>query len=163
MRPLGVALLLAGCGEGGEDPAALGYTAAEFAPPAGQRMEFIPPGQGQAIPLWIQVTQDAWVVREGLDWEGAAAVATWPMSATDGLSVDGDLLLPRSFEAGTGFENGTVGSPADREVWYGVFPAAIGVELTESVFGGEVVFAADVGPIAFTLEGRPWELAGYVP
>lgn len=160
MRPL-ILAVLAACGEEAADPTAVDRTAAEFTPPAGLMLEYVPPGQGSGDVRWIHAAADTWEVRDGADWDTAAAVATWSVALDGGLRVEDSLVLPSGFREGDSFDNGRVVALGERAVWYGTFPDVVTVELTGGPLEGTVALAAGVGPIAIGEGGWGWELASY--
>ncbi|MDP2313515.1 MAG: hypothetical protein Q8P41_11465 [Pseudomonadota bacterium] len=110
---------------------------------------------------WLRLAIDAWTLTEGPDADDSLAIATWPLTAEDGLVVDGTRLLPTNILAGAAADGATVRAVAPWETRYGTFPEAAEVEVAEGAWAGTQVFAKGVGPVYLTIAGVPWEMVWY--
>lgn len=154
--------LLVACGDdtaAGEAPVSTGL---DYAGYVGTAVELIPVGEPDAEPLFIAFREASWERRTGREWEDGAPVGRWARSVQEGaLYLESALTVPASVRDGA--DDARVVSTAPREVWYGTFPDTVEVEIAAGPLAGTQVFAKGVGPIALTLEGVGWELAGYGP
>lgn len=164
MTPAVVPLLLAvtmACGSGSANDDATFY-AADYLPPAGRLLELIPEGEPTLPSLFARVGDDTWELRSGFEWDEAQAAGTVSVDTDDGLSLDGELVLPASFSVGATSGAVTVTAVGQRTVWYGTFSRVASVEQSGGgAWGGEHAFAEGHGPVRLTWQGGTWELAGY--
>jgi hypothetical protein len=100
--------------------------------------------------------------RAGERWDdgtGEASLAT--ETSEEGLSVDGLLVLPARIRPDETWDGGEVVDIGPLDVWYGGFEQAVSVSLSGGRLAGEAGFARELGPVKLSLDGDPWELAGY--
>jgi len=152
-------LLLVACGS--EEESALSsrtWTAADFTPSQYTVLEYVPPGRGEATPLWLTVTANKWLIASGTDYDEAAETASWTAVAEQALTVANVETLPKIFEVGDTIE---VISIDTRETWYGVFEVALTIDISSGPLQGEAAFAEGIGPIFLTVGASTWDLASY--
>lgn len=150
-------LLLAACGpKDGEGTT--GGAAADYASPPGAVLDLVPAGQGKSGQVsTLSVTDATW------DWEDPQGqTSSWPWAVgADGLSVNGELILPARTGPGSSGAGVSVTDNGATEVYYGTFDDTVTVEIDAGSFAGTAVFARGLGPIVLTLSGVPMELAYY--
>jgi hypothetical protein len=160
--PLPLLALLAACGPD-LGPAGAGSLHAEDYLPPLERFLQLGPQDAPADGPWlmIEVGEDSWELREGMEWNQAERQEQLEIDDEDGLRLAGSLLLPAELAEGTEQDGTTVLSLGEEEVYYGGFDLAVRTEVPSGRFGGEWTFAQGVGPIALTVDGQRWELVYY--
>lgn len=164
MRPASALLVLcAGCGPQEDPEVNTSRAAADYAGPPLMHLDLVAPTDTAAAPVMLRVSeaQDSWETRVGDRWSDGTDSRTWAVSLDGDLRVDDTLLLPARVSEGVVLESCTVTAVGEREVWYGLFPDVVSVQIAEGPFAGEQAFARDVGPILLTWSGEVWELASY--
>ena len=153
---------------GAEGPTGDGLLASDFVGPESLRMEFVVPtdeeadsGTPQEV-LHLRSEDGLWALRTGERWSEATPVGEYAAELGDeGFFLGGDQVLPARLTQGQTSEAGvTVTSLGERSVWYGTFPMAVEVEVSEGLPGVHA-FAEGIGPIQLELYGQVWELAYY--
>jgi hypothetical protein len=162
MRVAPLALLLTACGgEEESDLSSRTWTAADFIPTQYTVLEYVPPGRGEATPLWLTVTATKWLMATGIDYAEAVETASWTAVADKTLTVADVEVLPKRFRVGDTTEDIEVLSLDVRETWYGVFDVALTVDISSGPLQGEAAFAEGIGPIFLTMGASTWDLASY--
>ena len=162
-RSLCLFALLVGCG-GSQDPTVSGrsWFAEDFVPPSGSLLEFVPPGWGDATPMWLDVKPNRWVMYTGFDLETAPETDRISVSGDGAFKVVGKEVLPKKFKQGDLGQISEVLSVESREAWYGTFPVVVTVQVNKGPLEGELAMAQGIGPIYLTLGMNQWELASYL-
>lgn len=101
----------------------------------------------------LETAETAWEIRDTND----AVVDSFTADLSDGLLLDGEPILPSILAVG---EAG-VTALGEHETWYGTFPRAVTVEIADGRWAGTQVFAEDLGPVTYTLDGQVWDLVFY--
>lgn len=107
--------------------------------------------------IWLETTPDEWAILKGEDRTEAPVTERLPISSGDGLVVDGELLLPGVIVVG---QDGVL-SVGEHETRYGTFPRAVTVEIRAGRWAGTQVFAEELGPVTYTLDGELRDLVFY--
>ena len=138
-----------------------GPDGAEYHGPPGMRLVFVDPLSVQDTPWWLEVQEESWEWRRGDRWRDATPLQTWSVRRAPGLWVDDTQVLPRSPEVGAVGDGVEVTEEGEASVHYGTFPWTVQVQIDGGALSGEALFAAGVGPILLTLEGKELQLGTY--
>lgn len=163
MRAARTTLLLLAVGCSGDFQSESGEaTVADWGGPAGGYVELTPPDSPDSPGLLIEFEEDHWELRYGTGWSGAQQLGE-PVSSVgaDGYVLDDSVLVPAQLEVGSSSGGTTITSQGELEVWYGLFPEVIFVDVADGEFAGEAAFAPFVGPLRLTWQGQVWELVYY--
>jgi hypothetical protein len=161
VRTLVLAAALAGCGDPVE---AAGKAFDAYVLPAGFQLVYTPLGDPYGQEISLRLVDRAWELRDGAEWEDGALLASFPADQSAGVEVDGTLLLPASLQVGATTDGITVEAIGETETWYGTFPDAVEVTVaSDGAWDGPAAFAAEVGPVRWSLDGTTWDLVTYDP
>lgn len=158
------AIWLVACGgEGG--PTSAGLVAQDFAGPESFRMEFVegPIDTGETPDgevLHLHAEDGTWSFRLGQRWSEATPMGEHAIEVDGGLTIDGEVVLPERVSPGASEGGAEVTALGELQVWYGTFPTAASVTVSEG-FEGDHAFAQHIGPIQLQLFDASWELAFY--
>lgn len=148
-------LVLASCG--GATGGGAEWPVGDFLLPDGVHLAHTGLDDPEGPVTWIETTGSSWELRAGDDREDAVVVETLPIVLDDGVTVDGEQLLPAVLSVG---KDG-VTALGEHETWYGTFPRAVTVEVSGGRWAGTQVFAEGLGPVTYTLDGTVWDLVSY--
>ncbi len=154
-------LLLLAC-SGDEGPQGLGGDYRDYLAPDAQYELVAREDSGAVEQVWLlRIEEGTWTLRDGDRWRDANDLAQFEQSTEEGLRLDEYRILPERVEAGASFEGGHVEALEATQVWYGLFEAAVTVQLDEGPLAGRQVFAPGIGPIVLSFDGEERELALY--
>ncbi len=155
-----LALMLSSCAA----PAPLdsaGQDGVEYHGPPGFRLVFVDPLSVEDTPWWLAIEEETWEWRRGDRWRDATPMQTWSVRRSPGLWVEELQVLPRYPEAGAVGDGVEVTEEGEATVHYGTFPWTVRVQIDSGPLAGEALFAAGVGPVLLTLQGKEIQLGTY--
>ncbi len=156
-------LLLFACKDDDSHTEDDGLYAENYIGPEGTYLQFGPEGDPLGEPnLIMRLDANQWVLREGSEWGSATDLGTMVVDLTDGLRLDGELVLPARLQEGEIQEGVEVVSIGEQDVYYGTFLDAVRSSVSGERWLGEQVFARDLGPVLLHFDGMGWELVYYL-
>ena len=161
MRPAVLVVALA-CNKVPEGEGAQ-FHAADYLAPQGSYLELAPieDPTGATLLMIRADAEDAWTLRTGASWVEGIDAGTVAVSVEDGLTLDGETLLPATVAPGETAGDSEVVSIDDWETYYGTFAHTAVVEVSAGRFTGTNAFAQDHGPVTLSVDGATWDLVYY--
>ncbi len=140
-----------------------GLWAVDYVGEPGTYLQLGPTGDPLLEPnLIIRMEETTWTLRQGMGWASAEELAEFDIDTSQGLKVGDDVLLPERLVEGQSSDGVEITAIGDAEVYYGIFPDTVTVDVQSGRWAGEQIFAAGVGLIYVTFDGESWEMVYYL-